>query len=110
MQMIETPWTPTESQIVYRIQPDEHVAQPCIVRLLDGSLIILVQQTGSGPIFIRSADGRKTWSEPYRGILPNEVGRVSTLGIGRGSADNCAGTGQREFGNVCCEETYSDVA
>ena len=51
------------------------------MRLLDGSLIILVQQTGSGPIFIGSADGGKTWSKPYHGILPDGVG-VSTLGVG----------------------------
>ncbi|HCK13854.1 TPA: hypothetical protein DHW51_07015, partial [Candidatus Poribacteria bacterium] len=79
---METPWIPAKSQIVYQAQSDENVAQPCIVRMLDGNLIILVQQKGNEPIFIRSTDGGRTWSQPYSGILPDGAGEISTLGVG----------------------------
>ena len=79
---METPWIPAKSQIVYQTQSDENVAQPCIVRMLDGNLIILVQQKGNEPIFIRSTDGGRTWSQPYSGILPDGAGEISTLGVG----------------------------
>lgn len=81
--VVETAWTPTESRVLYEVSPDEDVAQPCIVRMLDGTLVALVQKKRGQSIFIRSQDGGETWSDPYRSELPGGVGGIGTLGVRR---------------------------
>jgi len=59
-----------------------------VVRMLNGTLVALVEPgpfnaTSSEPVFIRSTDGGKVWSEPYTGVLPQGVGKIHTLGVRR---------------------------
>lgn len=83
----ETAWTPTKPQLIYQGQPatkqERYRVIPCVVRMLDGTLITLVEPGGNKPIFIRSTDGAKTWSQPYSGTLQKGVRTVSTLGVRR---------------------------
>lgn len=83
----EVAWEPTESRIIYKGRPATHEERyrviPCVVRMPDGTIIVLVEPGGNKPIFIRSTDGAKTWSEPYQGSLLEGVKTVSTLGVRR---------------------------
>ena len=88
-EVAETIWQPTESRIVYEGNPDidpgsqeRYNVIPCVVRLLDGSFVALVEPTAE-PVFIRSMDGGETWSEPYTGTLPKGAGAARTLGVRR---------------------------
>ena len=56
---------------------------PCVTRMLDGTIIALVEPGGNKPIFIRSTDGAKTWTKPYRGLLTEGVRTISTIGVRR---------------------------
>ena len=81
----ETAWRPTKSRVVYKGPPATKEGRyrviPCVVRMLDGTLVAVVEPGGEKPVFIRSTDGAKTWSEPYRGILQEGVATISTLGV-----------------------------
>jgi len=86
-EVLESPWIPTEPRRIYRGPPatreDRYRVVPCLVRLPDGTLVAVVEPGGHEPVFLRSTDGGKTWSQPYPGVLPQDVGTISTLGVRR---------------------------
>ena len=86
-QVKEVEWKPTQPRVVYKGAPATHEERyrviPCVTRIPDGTVIVLVEPGGNKPIFIRSTDGAKTWSKPYRGVLSEEVRTISTIGTRR---------------------------
>lgn len=83
----EVEWKQTKPRVIYKGAPATHEERyrvvPCVTRMRDGTLIVLVEPGGHKPIFIRSSDAGKTWSKPYRGILDNDVRTISTIGVRR---------------------------
>ncbi len=83
----EVEWKPTKPRLIYQGPPaskeDRYHVVPCLVRMLDGTLVALVVPGGHRPVFIQSTDGGKTWSKPYVGILQDGVRTISTLGVRR---------------------------
>ena len=74
----ESTWELSESRIIYKGESDmpRYSVIPCVVRMSDGTLVALVEpgnmgpRTPHAPIFIRSTDGGKTWSDPYKAVWP----------------------------------------
>ena len=85
--VVEAEWKPTRSKVIYKGPPATHEERyrviPCVTRMLDGTIVALVEPGGNKPIFIRSTDEAKTWSKPYRGILADGVRTISTIGMQR---------------------------
>ena len=85
--VVEADWTLTRARVIYKGAPATHEERyrviPCMARLPDGTLVVAVEPGGHEPIFIRSSDGAKTWSQPYQGALGSEVQTISTLGVCR---------------------------
>ena len=85
--VVEAEWKPTRSKVIYKGAPATHEERyrviPCVTRMLDGTIIALVEPGGNKPIFIRSTDGAKTWTKPYRGLLGKGVRTISTIGVRR---------------------------
>ena len=85
--VIEAEWKPTRSKVIYKGPPATHEERyrviPCVTRMLDGTIIALVEPGGNKPIFIRSTDGAQTWSKPYQGTLGEGVNTISTIGVRR---------------------------
>ena len=83
----EVEWKPTKPRLIYQGPPasqeERYHVVPCLVRMLDGTLVALVVPGGDRPIFIQSTDGGKTWSKPYLGVLQDGVRTISTLGVCR---------------------------
>jgi len=83
----EVEWKPTKPRLIYQGPPasqeERYHVVPCLVRMLDGTLVALVVPGGDRPVFIQSTDGGKTWSKPYVGILQDGVRTISTLGVRR---------------------------
>ena len=83
--VVEANWTMTKARQVYQGAPATHEDRyrviPCVVRLLDGTMVVVVEPGGDKPIFIRSTDGAKTWSKPYRGVLGEGVRTISNIGV-----------------------------
>ena len=83
--VVEASWTMTKARQVYQGAPATHEDRyrviPCVVRLLDGTMVVVVEPGGDKPIFIRSTDGAKTWSKPYRGVLGEGVRTISNIGV-----------------------------
>ena len=81
----EARWKPSEPRVIYRGPPadkeDRYRVVPCLVRMLDGTLVAAVEPGGHKPVFIRSTDGGKSWSKPYQGVLQEGVRTISTLGV-----------------------------
>ena len=69
--VVEAEWRPTRSKVIYKGPPATHEERyrviPCVTRMLDGTIIALVEPGGNKPIFIRSTDGAKTWSKTLSG-------------------------------------------
>ena len=86
-QVQEARWKPAEPRVIYRgplaNKEDRYRVVPCLVRMLDGTLVAAVEPGGSKPVFMRSIDGGNSWSTPYQGILQEGVRTVSTLGVRR---------------------------
>jgi hypothetical protein len=84
---VEADWKLTRARVVYKGAPATHEERyrviPSVARLLDGSLVVAVEPGGHKPIFICSSDGARTWSQPYRGVLGEEVRTISTIGVCR---------------------------
>jgi len=83
--VVETNWTMTKARRIYQGAPASHEDRyrviPSVVRLLDGTIVVAVEPGGDKPIFIRSTDGAKTWSKPYRGVLAEGVRTISNIGV-----------------------------
>ena len=83
----ETSWTPTQPRLIYEGVPatkeERYRVVPCLVRMLDGTLVLAAEPGGGEPVFIRSTDGGNTWSDPYTGKLQEGVRTISTLGVRR---------------------------
>jgi len=71
--VVEAEWKSTRPRVVYKGAHATHEERyrviPCVTRMPDGTLVVVVEPGGNKPIFIRSTDGAKTWSKPYRGVL-----------------------------------------
>ena len=83
----EAEWKPARPRVVYKgalaTHEERYRVIPCVTRMSDGTIIVLVEPGGNRPIFIRSTDGAKTWSKPYRGVLKKGVRTISTIGMRR---------------------------
>lgn len=83
----ESHWAMTKARRIYQGAPASHEERyrviPCVTRLLDGTIVVCVEPGGNKPIFIRSVDGAKTWSKPYRGQLAEGVRTISNIGVRR---------------------------
>jgi hypothetical protein len=82
---VETNWTMTPARQIYQGAPATHEDRyrviPCVVKLRDGAIVVVVEPGGNKPIFIRSTDGAKTWSKPYQGVLGEGVRTISNIGV-----------------------------
>ena len=80
----ESKWQPTKTRVIYRGNPEgaRYKVQPSVVRMLDGSLVAMVEPA-EHPVFIRSTDGGETWSQPYAGVLPEKIGGIHSIGVRR---------------------------
>lgn len=83
--VVETNWIMTPARQIYRGAPATHEDRyrviPCVAKLRDGTIVVVVEPGGNKPIFIRSTDGAKTWSKPYQGVLGEDVRTISNIGV-----------------------------
>ena len=78
-------WKPTAARVIYEGDPNgqRYRVLPRVVRLLDGTIVAQMERGSHNrtPIFIRSTDGARTWSSPYRGVMAKEINVVSHMGV-----------------------------
>jgi hypothetical protein len=83
----EAEWKLDKPRVIYKGAPATHEERyrviPCVTRMPDGTLVVVVEPGGNKPVFIRSTDGAKTWSKPYRGVLAEGVRTISVIGTRR---------------------------
>ena len=86
----EIKWRATKPQLVYVSEsPDRYAALPCIIRLQDGTLLASMEREAGGTattmVFIESADGGSTWSDPFTAKVPiaNASGVMGRMNDGR---------------------------
>ena len=60
------------------------VAEPNVVELADGTLVMMIRADKLGGVLFRadSTDGGKTWSEAYPTDIPNPGSKVRLLALG----------------------------
>ena len=75
--VVEADWKLTRARVIYKGAPATHEERyrviPCVARMPDGTLVVAVEPGGHKPIFIRSSDGARTWSKPYKGVLAEDA-------------------------------------